>query len=156
MKLLKTVWKYIWGEKQMLLSSTPKLSCIPWRRSRTVPLPRSPDPCHILPVPRTISCPRQTVRPPSPVICITKHKTGAQYLLSTLETSSSAFCKINNLSRSQIFSCPYGSVNCGGAWNDRFYPSMPLWCVVLKYCPDMLTCRRGNPPAAQPVSAPPH
>lgn len=47
---------------------------LPWRRSRTVLLPRSPDPCRILPAPRTTSCPQRTVLLPSPVTCRT-HRT---------------------------------------------------------------------------------
>lgn len=42
---------------------------LPWRRSRTALLPRSPAPCRILPAPRTTSCPQQRVRPPSPATC---------------------------------------------------------------------------------------
>ena len=49
-------------------------TCLPWRRSRTVLLPRSPDPCHILPAPRTTSCPQRTALLPSPVTCRT-HRT---------------------------------------------------------------------------------
>lgn len=103
---------------------------VPWRRSRTVPLPRSPDPCHILPAPRTTSCPRQTVRPPSPVICITAktQNRSSVFALHSGKQQRRQLCKINHFSRSPIFSRPYGAMTCGGAWNNRWYPAMPLWC----------------------------
>lgn len=54
---------------------------VPWRRSRTALLPRSPVPCRTLPVPRTTSCPRQTVRPPSPVTLRTQKTTFSNHLM---------------------------------------------------------------------------
>ena len=55
-----------------------------------------------------------------------KHKTGARYLLS--ENSTGDICKINRLRGSQIFSHQCGSMDCGGACNNRFFRGMPLWC----------------------------
>lgn len=55
---------------------------VPWRRSRTALLPRSPNPCRTLPVPRTTSCPRQTVRQPSPVTLRTQKTTFSTHLMT--------------------------------------------------------------------------
>lgn len=55
---------------------------VPWRRSRTVLLPRSPDLCHTLPVPRTTSCPWQRVHPPSPVTLKTQKTTFSKRLVT--------------------------------------------------------------------------